>query len=159
MLCYEYPLHWVADGSSGYQRSETGAVIESHKLLDSLQEDEYFTEGPSLPNGESSAVRFFHRFEGPTFEERLRLFDHEEEIQKIPKAYDVALATASAELPEASRLLRDLLKQGIAHDPVGECLWFFENFDERLDAFERLAELDAERVEQRRYDQLVRGDE
>lgn len=159
MQCYEYPLQLVANGSPEHSRLSTSAIIEAHMLLDALRADEYFAEGPALSNSRPSAGEFFQRFEGPSYQERLREFDPEVEARKLPKAYDVALTTAPSALPEAKRLLRDLLKQGIAHDPVGECLWFFGDFDEQLDAFDRLAKIEGKRTEHRLYDDLLHSDE
>jgi len=124
--------------------------------MDGLSSEEYFDEAPDVDPYSVWPEEFFRKLEGPRWEKRVEQMNVEQELAKMPKAYDVAIAlsmdthgdknrTSSTEFSIARNLMKELIEAGLAHTEVGRCGEFFDNFDERQKLKERLAELEAEK--------------
>lgn len=155
MKNFEVPLHRVTNDDDLL----THGLLTARLVMDALREDEYFNEAPQTDPQTIRGEEFFLRLDGPSLNERLENANTDYEVGKMPKAYDVALGLAAGgQFDDARRLMRELLKAGRAHERVGDCNDFFEDFDKRKELYEELAELEGKKRKQEVLNELWEDD-
>jgi hypothetical protein len=141
MKNFELPLYLVANEERGH--GGTATITEAHLIYTCLTEKEYREEAPDLQV--LSPHRLFVELEGPIFEKRLEQVNVNREVEQLPKCLDIPLAFANGgDIDRARWLLDDMLDQGILHEPISEQQEFFERADMKEEAFEQIAEAEAE---------------
>lgn len=141
MKNFELPLHLVANEERSHGGTDT--ITKAHLVYACLKEEEYREEAPDLQD--LGPQRFFIELEGPTFEERLEQVNVNREIERLPKCLDVALAFAKdGDIDRARWLLDDMIENGILHESLSEQQEFFERANMKEEAFEQIAEAEAE---------------
>jgi len=142
MKNFEIPLYIVSDEERG--PTDPKSVTEAHLIYTGLKEDEYREEAPDLQF--FTAHRLFAELEGPTLEERLEQTNVKRQVNRLPKCLDIPLAFASSgDIDRARWLIDDMVDQGILHDSSSEHPEFFEQADIKEEAFNQIAEAEAER--------------
>lgn len=155
MKNFELPLYLVGnrEGNGG----DKDTITQAHLIYTCLEEEEYREEAPDLQVLEPHL--FFAELEGPTFEERLEQVDINREVERLPKCLDIPLAFASGgDIDRARWLLEDMIDRGILHEPISEHGEFFERADMKEEAFEQIAEAEAETRRNEVIERLRRGD-
>lgn len=118
-------------------------ITKAHLVYTCLKEEEYREGAPDLQV--LAPQRFFIELGGPTFEERLEQVNVDREVERLPKCLDVPLAFASGgDIDRARWLLDDMIENGILHESLSEHQEFFERADMKEEAFEQIAEAEAE---------------
>lgn len=141
MKNFEVPLHVVADRQES--SVSMNAVTQAHLIYTGLEEDEYREEAPDLQV--LTAHRLFAELEGRTLEERLDQINVERQVNRLPKCLDIPLAFAGGgDVNRARWLIDDMIDIGILHDSASEHRDFFERADMKEEAFEQIAEAEAE---------------
>jgi len=140
MKNFEVPLYLVANKN----RLTSDAITQAHLIYVGLEEHEFREEAPDLQV--FTAQRFFAELEGPTWRERQEQININHHVEQLPKCLDIPLAFASSgDIDRARWLLEDMIDQGILHEPSSEHREFFERADAQEEAFEQVAEAEAEK--------------
>jgi hypothetical protein len=141
MKNFEVPLYLVANKEGG--RVGVEAIAEAHHIYSGLEENEYREEAPDLQV--ITAKRLFTELDGPTWEERREQINVKRQAEQLPKCLDIPLAFASSgNINRARWLVGDMIDQGVLHEPSSEHKEFFERADMKEEAFEQIAEAEAE---------------
>ena len=156
MQTYEIPLRRAHAGTDTIENLRTARL-----MMDLLTEEECLSEAPDVDPSSVSLVELFEKLPGPGYQSRYEELNIEQEVSKMPKAYDVPLALAHGDdhLPTARRLLEELLESGRAHMEVEQCRDFFERFERREAAEEELAEIAAEEYKEQLLRDIRDSDE
>ncbi|WP_089649971.1 hypothetical protein [Halobacterium hubeiense] len=142
MMNFEVPLYLVANEEK--EGLSSGTITQAHLIYIGLEEDEYRKEAPDLRH--LTAQRLFAELEGPTWQERREQININHQVEQLPKCLDIPLAFASGgDIDRARWLLEDMIDQGILHEPSSEHQEFFERADVQEEAFEQIAEAEAEK--------------
>jgi hypothetical protein len=141
MKNFELPLYLVANEKRSH--GGIGNITKAHLVYTCLKEEEYREEAPDLQV--LAPQRFFVELGGATFEERLEQVNVDREVESLPKCLDVPLAFASGgNIDRARWLLDDMIENGIIHDSLSEHQEFFERANMIEEAFEQIANAEAE---------------
>lgn len=141
MKNFELPLYVIADEERDHRAKDT--ITKAHLIYCCLKRSEYRERAPDLQA--LAPQRFFIELEGPTFEERLEQVNVDREVERLPKCLDVPLAFASGgDIDRARWLLDGMIENGILHESLSEQQEFFERADMKEEAFEQIAEAEAE---------------
>jgi hypothetical protein len=141
MKNFELPLHVIAH--EGRSAVDEDLITQAHLIYTCLEREEYREEAPDLRVLEPH--RFFAELGGLTFEERLEQVNVNHEVKRLPKCLDIPLAFASGgDVDRARWLVDEMIKQEILHEPISEHGEFLERADMKEEAFEQIAEAEAE---------------
>mgnify|MGYP006876413187 CR=1 FL=1 len=141
MKNFEVPLHLMANDSGDDITRET--IVEAHHIYNGLTDDEYRDEAPNI--ADTSAARFFAELDGPSWELRKEEINFAHHTELRPKCFEIPLAFASGgDIDRARWLVDDMIEQGILHEPISNHEAFFERADMKEEAFEQIAEAEAE---------------
>ena len=67
-------------------------------------------------------------------------------MRQLPKCLDIPLVFASdGDINRARWLVEEIIDQGILHEPISQHREFFEQVDVQEEAFEQIAEAEAEK--------------
>lgn len=141
MKNFELPLHSVAN--RGGDDVSLEAIVEAHRIYDGLEKSEYREEAPDLEV--IVAERLFTELEGPIWQERQEDINVNRQVEKVPKCLDIALVFASGgDIDRARWLVDNMIDQGILHEPSSQHSGFFNRSDMKEEAFEQIAEAEAD---------------
>jgi len=148
MKNFEIPLKAVTD--------EVETIALAHKLLDGMNKSEYFEKAPDVDPSSVTPYEFFRELEGDDWEARKSDMNIKQQVSKIPKGYDVALAFAmeDGQFDRAKRILGEMLDLEIANNEVQECTEYFDNFEEREALYRELATLETNKKKDEIFNEL-----
>jgi hypothetical protein len=145
MKNFEIPLYVVANDEEEYASSE--AITRAHHIYTGLEQHEYREEAPELEV--LTPQRLFAELDGPSWNERRDQININHHVEQLPKCLDIPLAVAiNGDISRARWLIDDLIDQGILHEPSSEHEEFFERADAQTQAFEQVAQAEAEKRRQ-----------
>ena len=137
----EVPLYLIANEERGLK---TDTITQAHLIYAGLEEGEYREEAPD--SEAPTAAYFFAKLEGPTWKERQEQININYQVKQLPKCLDIPLVFASdGNIDRARWLVEEMIDQGILHEPISQHGEFFEQVDVQEEAFERIAEAEAEK--------------
>jgi hypothetical protein len=141
MKNFEVPLYLIANEQ---RELKTDTITQAHRIYLGLDEDEYREEAPD--SQAPTAAYFFAKLEGPTWEERREQININHQMRQLPKCLDIPLVFASdGDIDRARWLVEEIIDQGILHEPISQHREFFEQIDVQEEAFEQIAEAEAEK--------------
>ena len=142
MKNFELPLHLLAN--EGGKNPKLDALIQAHLIYTGLEEDEYHDQAPDIQV--LKAKQFFTELGKQTWEERREQININRQAEQLPKCLDIPLAFATGgDIERARWLVEDMIDQGILHEPSSDHQEFFEQAGIQEEAFEQIAEVEAEK--------------